>query len=133
MKCVCCPQKTCKSAWHTCPQLCHDWKLPVQPGAGSTSLCVPGACMGHLGSLVTLLPPLAARVAIPARAKVPRLNLLPEVKVLPACAILFSPWKYPDVPETDPSFLLMPGLIFSDSYGNIMVLLKCNHFFPSLC
>lgn len=44
--------------------------------------------------------------------------------------IPFSPWKYPDVPETAPSFFLMPGLIFSDCYGNIMVLLKCNHFFP---
>lgn len=90
MKCIFCLQKISKSAWHTCPQLCHgirpDWKLPLHPGAGSSFLCVLGACTGHLGSLATLLSPLAACVAIPARAKVPKLSLLPEVKVHPACA-----------------------------------------------
>lgn len=91
MKCICCLQKISKSAWHTCPQFCHGirpgWKLPLHTGAGSTSLCVLGACMGHLGSLAILLFPLAACVAIPAQAKLPKLNLLPEVKLHPACAM----------------------------------------------
>lgn len=138
MKCICCLQKTFKSAWHTCPQLCHgtrpDWKLPFHLGAGSTSLCVLGACMGHLGSLVTLLSPLAACVAIPAWAKVPRLNLLPEVKVHPACAthpilsleVSRCPWSS--------SFLLFNAWInFFRLLWQYHGAFEVQSFFPSLC